>query len=489
MTEEHRRRLTLAATVLGSSLAFVDATVVVVALPTIQHDLHFSLAGEQWVFLSYSLAIAALYLPAGAIGDRRGRRETFMAGVVGFALASALAGAAPTGAVLIVARTLQGVAAAFVSTNSLALLRESYGDQAGRAVGLWTSFTSVATLGGPPLGGIIVQYVSWRWIFFINLPLAAAAFLLADRGRCRQQAREHVGRLDLPGAALAALAFGMATYGVVEGATHGFAHVWWTFVVAAAALVAFVVVERRVAEPMLPFSLFRDRNFAFANLETFLVYGALGGYFFFFTIYLQFLGFSPFEAGLVSVPGSVVMILLAARFGQMADERGPRLLLVLGPALIAAGMVLLSLMRSKADFWREGVPGLALFALGLSMLVAPITATVLRSAPGRFSGVASGLNQTFSRLGNLLTVAVLGLVVLVVYRANGGDHGVPLERGQHDPTLRSASMDAWRIAMLVSAGLAIAGAVVAWIGISDDEALRPPEPEPAAAATSGAPAS
>src|SRR5579864_7823513 len=195
MTHEQQQRLTLAATVLGSSLAFVDASVVVVALPTIQHDLHFSLAGEQWVFLAYSLALAALYLPAGAVGDRGGRRETFVAGVVGFALASALAGAAPDGTVLIAARGLQGVAGAFLATNSLALLRETYGDQAGRAVGLWTAWTSVATLGGPPLGGLIVQYFSWRWIFFINLPLAIGAVVLAERGRCGPRAEHRVGRL------------------------------------------------------------------------------------------------------------------------------------------------------------------------------------------------------------------------------------------------------------------------------------------------------
>jgi EmrB/QacA subfamily drug resistance transporter len=469
---EHRRRLTLAATVLGSSLAFVDATVVIVALPTIQHDLHFSLAGEQWVFLAYSLALAALYLPAGAVGDRRGRRETFMAGVVGFALASALAGAAPTGAVLIAARALQGVAAAFLATNSLALLRETYGDNAGRAVGLWTAFTSVATLGGPPLGGVLVEWVSWRWIFFINLPLASAALLLAHRGRCKPLAEHRVGRLDLPGAALAALAFGMVTYGMVDGASHGFGGSWWAFVVAAVALAAFVVVERRVAEPMLPFSLFRNRNFAVANLETFLVYGALGGVFFFFTIYLQFLGFSPFAAGLASIPTSIVMILLSTRFGTLADEHGPKLFLTVGPLLIAAGMVLFSLMRSKEDFWREGVPGLVVFAFGLSMVVAPITSTALKSAPGQFSGVASGLNQTFSRLGNLLVVAVLGLVVLLVYHANGGDRGVPIARTQHDAVLRGASMDAFRVAMLVSAGLAVAGALVAAFGISNQDALR-----------------
>ncbi len=475
MTHEQQQRLTLAATVLGSSLAFVDASVVVVALPTIQHDLHFSLAGEQWVFLAYSLALAALYLPAGAVGDRRGRRETFVAGVVGFALASALAGAAPDGSVLITARALQGVAAAFLATNSLALLRETYGDESGRAVGLWTSWTSVATLGGPPLGGLIVEYVSWRWIFFINLPLAGAALVLAHRGRCKALVEHKIGRLDIPGAALAALAFGTLTYGMVDGASHGFRHSWWAFAVAGAALAAFAVLERRVTEPLLPFELFRRRNFAFANAETFLVYGALGGLFFFFTIYLQFLGFSPAEAGLANLPGSVVMILLSSRFGRIADQYGPRLLLTAGPVLVAIGMVLFSFMRSKTGFWVFGIPGLVVFALGLSMVVAPITSTAMGSAPGRFAGIASGVNQTVSRLGNLLAVAVLGLVVLLVYRSQGGDRGVPIARGQHDHVLRSASMDAFRVAMLVSAGLALAGAVVAAIGISNADARRPSE--------------
>jgi len=367
------------------------------------------------------------------------------------------------------------VAAAFVATNSLALLRETYGEQAGRAVGLWTAFTSVATLGGPPLGGVLVQWVSWRWIFFINLPLAVAAVMLVHKGRCPRVAEHRVGRLDVPGAATSAAAFGLLPYGVVQGAAHGFGRVWWAFAVAAASLAAFIAVERRAKEPMLPFALFRRRNFAFANLETFLVYGALGGMFFFFTIYLQFLGFTAAEAGLANVPGSIVMILLASRFGRFADEHGPRLLLTAGPVLVGAGMALFSFMRSKAEFWEYGVPGMLVFALGLSMLVAPITSTALSAAPERFSGIASGFNQTVSRLGNLLAVAVLGLVVLLVYQANGGDSGVPLARGQHDHVLRSASMDAFRIAMLVSAAVAVAGAAVAALGISNADAEHMPE--------------
>jgi EmrB/QacA subfamily drug resistance transporter len=464
------RRLTLVATALGSSLAFIDASVVVVALPTIERDLAFGLTGEQWVFLSYSLALAALYLPAGAVGDRLGRREVFVAGIVAFAAASALAGAAPNGTLLIVARTLQGIGGAFVTTNSLALLREVYGQESGRAVGLWTSLTSIATIAGPPLGGALVQWTSWRWIFFLNLPLAAVAVLAAERGRCGARTRQRVGRLDVGGAALTAIAFGSLTYGMVQGGKSGFGAVWWTFVVSAAAFTGFVWLERRLAEPMLPFDLFRRRNFAFSNLETLVVYGALGIAFFFLTIFLQFLGFSPFAAGLINVPTSVLMILLAARFGRLADTHGPRVLLTAGPVLIGCGFLLFVPIRSQGDFWVYGVPAEAVFSLGLSMLVAPITATALSSAPDRFMGIASGFNQTVSRVGNLLAVAVAGLVVLVVFKSGGGGAGVPLARGQHDPALRQASIDGFRAAMAIAAGLSFAGAVVAALGISNRDA-------------------
>ncbi|PWU19445.1 MAG: MFS transporter [Candidatus Rokuibacteriota bacterium] len=485
MTEESRRRLTLAATVLGSSMAFIDATVVIVALPTIEKDLALGLSGEQWIFLSYSLALAALYLPAGAVGDRRGRRGTFLVGVIGFAAASALAGAAPTGGVLIVARTLQGIAGAFMTTNSLALLREVYGHEAGHAVGLWTAFTSLATIGGPPAGGAIVEWVSWRWIFFLNLPMAGLTVVLTLRGRCAEREHVSVGRLDLPGAALAAAGFATLTFGIVDGANHGFGDSWWAFVIAVVCLVAFVVVEHRSEEPLLPLSLFRSRNFTASNVETLLVYGSLGGMSFFLTIYLQFLGFSPLGAGLASIPAGLVLILLSTRLGRFADEHGPRLPLTLGPLLLGGGMLLFVLVKQRSDFWTFGVAGLTLFALGLAAVVAPITATALSSAPQELSGIASGVNVTLSRLGNLLAVAVAGLVVLLVFQANGGSgKAVPLARGQHDPGLRSASVDAFHAAMLLTAGLALAGAAVAAVGVSNEEAKRAKEQrEPLPAAT------
>jgi EmrB/QacA subfamily drug resistance transporter len=484
---EARKRLTLAATILGSSLAFIDATVVIVALPSIEEDLGLGLTGQQWVFLSYSLALAALYLVGGAVGDRYGRRQVFVAGAAGFALSSLLAGAAPNEAILLVARALQGVAGAFLTTNSLALLRGAYGAESGRAIGLWTSFTSVATILGPPAGGALVEWVSWRWIFLLNLPLAAVTVALALLGREAEAAPARTGRLDLPGAALAATGFGFLTYGLVEGAERGFGSLWWTYVVAAVALVAFVVVETRVAEPMLPFGLFRERNFAAANAETFLVYAGLYGFFVFFTLYLQFLGFTPFEAGLLNIPSSLIMILLAARFGALADRHGPRLYLTVGPALIGLGTVVFAIVSTRSDFWTYGVAGLLLFSLGLAVMVAPITATALKSAPERYAGIASGVNSTVSRLGSLVAVAVIGLVITLVFegRTDAPD-AVPLGRDQTVQELRDASVAGFRAGMAVAAALAFAGAAVGAFGISNRAARG--EAPPAVSEQAPAPA-
>jgi hypothetical protein len=295
--------------------------------------------------------------------------------------------------------------------------------------------------------------------------------MLARAGRCPELAEVRVGRLDLAGALTAAVGFGSLTYGMVEGADNGFGGVWWAFAVAALALVAFVVVEQRVKEPMLPFSLFRRRNFAAANAETFVVYAALGSVLVYTALYLQFLGFTPFEAGLVVIPTSVILFLLAARFGGLADRHGPRLFLTAGPLLIGVGVLLFAPMAEKDDFWTFGIPGTLIFAIGLALLVAPITATALSSAPTEFAGIASGVNSTISRLGNLLAVAVVGLVVSLVFSASVGDTtAVPLAAGETDPELRDGSVDAFRVAMLVTAGLAFVGAAIGGLRISNAEA-------------------
>lgn len=482
LTLDTRRRLTLAATVLGSSLAFVDATAVIVALPTIEADLGLGLAGQQWVFLSYSVTLAALYLVGGAVGDRFGRRRAFAIGALAFALTSVLAGAAPSGTLLIVARALQGVAGAFLTTNSLALLRAVYADRAGRAVGLWTSFTSLATVAGPPLGGAVVEWVSWRWIFFVNLPLAGAVVVLARLGRCEERPTPRVGRLDVGGAGLIAVGLGALTYGLVEGAERGFGATWWALALAAAALAAFVVVERRVADPMFPFALFRRRTFRMANLETFFAYGAIYGFVVYFTIYVQFLGFTPFQAGLANVPTSAFLILLAARFGALADRHGPRLFVALGPALIAAGVLLSLLVDSRGRFWTFGVSALLVFSLGLAVLVAPITAAALKSAPAEHAGVASGVNATVSRLGSLVAVASIGVVVSLVFHARvEAPAAVPLAKEQQGAELRAASVAGFRAGAGIAGALALAAAAVGAFGVRNErgDELAAPSAAPA----------
>jgi EmrB/QacA subfamily drug resistance transporter len=461
------RTQVLVATILGSSMAAVDMSVVNVALPRIGRDLGLGLAGREWVFLSYSLVLASLYLLAGGAGDRVGQRRVFVAGTLGFAAASALAGASQDGAMLIAARALQGCAGAFVTTTSLALLRSTYGRDSGRAVGLWTAWTGVATIVGPPLGGALVQWASWRWIFYLNLPLAALAAIVAHRSG-EDVLPETRRPFDAVGAALFAAAFASATYALVEGPKQGFGGVWWAAVVAPVALGAALVYETRTGDPMLPLGLFRHRNFAVANLATLLVYAALGGSTFYLVLYLQtVVGYSPFVASLPLVPISVILIALAGYFGRESDRRGPRLFLTVGPVLIGVSMLLFALVSSKSDVVALGA-GIVVLGLGLAVTVAPITATALAAAPPRYSGIAAGVNNTLSRVGNLLAVAVVGLVIALVFtHSAGASASKPLAEGHH-----SANVTAFRAGMGVAAGLAFAGALVAALGISNAQALR-----------------
>jgi len=472
MTRWNPRTITLVATALGSSLAFIDATVVVVALPRIRDDLQLGLAGQQWVFLAYSLTLAALYLVSGGIGDRYGRRESFVGGVIAFAAASALCAVAPNEGVLIAARALQGIGGAVLTTNSLALLREVYGSESGRAIGLWTSLTSIATIGGPPAGGALVEWVSWRWIFIVNVPLAVVTIILALSGRCESREATRVGRMDVVGALLAAVGLSSLTYALVEGADRGIGAVWWAVVAAVVGLVGFVLWELRAAEPLLPFGLFRRRNFAASNAATFLIYAALGAYLLFVPVFLQFLGYSPFESGLFLTPVSIAMVLFATRFGAIADRRGPRLLLVVGPSLVGVGLLLLLPIADTSSIWIWIVPAIVTLSLGLAMLVAPITNTAIASAPEELAGIAAGVNQTVARVGGLLAVAVVGLVIAVVFDARADDPDAqPLPTTTTTEEVHDASLAGFRAGMLVSAGLAFGGAVIAGLGISDAEAL------------------
>jgi EmrB/QacA subfamily drug resistance transporter len=478
------RSWTLLATILGSSMAFIDASVVNVALPTIGRDLQLGLAGRQWVFLSYSLTLASLYLVGGAAGDRLGHRRVFVWAVVGFAGASALAGAAPDGGFLIAARALQGVAGAFLTTGSLATLRAAYGAESGRAVGLWTAWTGITSIVGPPLGGALVQYASWRWIFYINLPLALLVLVCARRGVTDEPAPVSARRaFDIAGSLLVALGFGSLTYALVEGSAHGVASVAWAIPLALVSLFAFVARELRSPEPILPLTLFRRRNFAAANLETLLVYAGLGGSSFFLALYLQtVIGYLPLQASLVMLPVSLVMLLLAGYFGRLADEHGPRLYLTVGPALVAAGILLWSLVASRSDWWAL-VAGVAVYSLGLALTVAPITATALASAPANLAGIASGVNNTVSRVGGLLAVGLIGLLISVVYSSRVPHSSLhALAERPTSALTRSGSIDAFRAGMFLAAALVLSGGLVAAFKISNTEAFAQPERVASAAA-------
>ncbi len=464
----HRRGLTLAATSLGSALAFIDTTIVVVALPTMAKSLHLGLQGQQWVYLGYALSLAGLYLVSGALGDRLGLRRAFVVGVVLFAVASGLCGLAPNEGVLIAARLLQGVGGALLTTNSLALLRVVYAGDAGRAIGLWTSFTSLAAVVGPPAGGAIVQWVSWRWIFVINLPLAAIVIVLALAGAGEDEQAAQRRPIDAIGAVLAAVGLAAMTYALVEGGSRGFAAVWPAAVVAAVVLPGFVLRMLKARMPLVPPSLFRHRNLAAANLVTFLLYAALGGFLLFVPLYLQFLGYSPFESGLALMPLSLVIAVLAPRFGALADRLGPRRFLVGGSTLIGSGLVLLLMIGSRNAVWSVGVPGLVLLALGLAMFVAPITATAIGSAPMELAGVASGVNQTVARVGGLVAVAAIGLVVTVVFNRSSTAAGHrPLDPDAVGVALRHASVAGFRTGMALAAALAFVGAASAALWIRD----------------------
>jgi EmrB/QacA subfamily drug resistance transporter len=410
----------------------------------------------------------------GATGDRFGHKRVFTWGVVGFALASALAGAAPTGGFLIAARALQGVAGAFLTTGSLATLRGAYGAESGRAVGLWTAWTGITSVIGPPLGGVLVEFATWRWIFYVNLPLAVAVLYCARRGVSDEPAPASAQRrFDVAGAVLVALGFGSLIYALTEVQSKGLSSVAWAIALSAVSLVAFVVRERRSVNPLLPPRLFRTRNFVAANLETLLVYAALGGAGFFLGLYLQtVIGYSPLQASVVMLPVSLVMLLLSGKFGRLADKHGPRLYLSFGPVLIAGAMLLWGEVSSRSDWWLLAL-GVGVYSLGLSMTVAPITATALASVPANLGGVASGFNNTLSRLGSLLAVGTIGLVISEVFNSNA-PHSTLHPLAEHPRTAieYGASVDAFHAGMLLAAALAIAGGIVAATRISDREALR-----------------
>ena len=439
----------IAAATLGSGLTQLDGTVVNVALRTMGEDLDASLSQLQWITNGYFLSLASLILLGGALGDRFGRRRVFIIGTVWFALASLLCGAAPTAEVLIVARVLQGIGGALLTPGSLAMIQGAFrAEDRGRAIGAWSGLGGIASALGPLVGGLLIDHASWRWIFLINLPLAALTVWLAMRWVPETQDPRAHGRFDVGGAALAAMALAGVTWALTDAG--GAASVWGSGI-ALLAGVGFVLVERRMPEPMVQLGLFAERTFSAANAMTLVVYAALGAIFFFLVLQLQTVGgYTALQAGLSLLPITVCMLLLAARGGALAQRIGPRIPMTVGPLVMAGGTLLLLRVGPDVIWWRDVLPGLTVFGLGLALMVAPLTATVLAAAPDEVAGLASGINNAIARAGSLLAVAALPTAVGLA----GNDY--------RDP----ARFDtAYGSALIVCAVLLAVGGVVSWLAI------------------------
>lgn len=471
-------RWVLVATVFGSGLVFLDASVVNVALPTIARDLHAGLTALQWTVNAYTLTLAGLLLLGGSLGDHYGRRRIFVIGIIWFALASLLCGLAPNAPALVASRALQGVGAALLTPGSLAIIEATYrpSDRA-TAIGAWSGLGGVATALAPLLGGYLTAAVSWRLIFLINLPFTAVALWAAIRHVPESRDPAAAPQLDLTGAALAALGLAGITYALTDGPTLGWASpvVLVAWVGGVLALVAFIAVERTTRYPMLPLDLFRSAQFSGANAVTFLIYGALGGAFFLLPIQLQrVLGLSPLRSGLALMPVTVVMLLLSAQAGRLAQRIGPRLPMTLGPLIAAAGLALMVRIVPGSDYWQSTFPAVLVFSLGLSLTVAPLTATVLAAASPEHAGVASAVNNAVARAAGLLAVATLPVVAGIA-----GASALSV-----DVFAAGFRRAMWICAAMVAAGGLLAYATIRRLHPADDPS---PQPEPCTHCPMGAP--
>jgi EmrB/QacA subfamily drug resistance transporter len=406
-----RGRWVVTATVLGSGMAALDATVVGIALPAIGRDFHAGVTSVQWVVDAYTLTLAGLLLLGGTLGDSYGRRRMFVIGTVWFAIASLLCGLAPDVAVLIAARALQGVGGALLTPGSLAILQASFArDERSAAIGAWSGLGGVATAIGPFLGGWLISAVSWRLVFFINLPLAVAVVLIAARHVPETKSPGPVPRLDVKGAACISGALAGLTYGLIAASSDGWGSVavLVPLVAGAVLLGLFILVEAREKAPMLPLGVFASRQFSAANAVTFVVYAALGGLLFLVPTVLQVVhGYSPVEAGTSLLPVTFIMLLLSSRSGALAARIGPRLQMTAGPLVIACSLLLFARIGASGNYLTAVLPAVVLFGLGVAINVAPLTATALAAAPADHAGVASAVNNDVARAASLIAVAVL----------------------------------------------------------------------------------
>jgi EmrB/QacA subfamily drug resistance transporter len=442
-------RWVIGATVLGSGIAFLDGTVVNVALPSIARSLHAGVVGLQWTVESYLITLTALMLLGGSLGDIYGRRVTFIAGLAAFGAASAVCAAAPTVAVLVAARAVQGMAGALLVPSSLSIISATFHpDDRARAVGAWSGLAGVSTAVGPFLGGWLVDSGSWRLVFLINVPLAAAAIAIAARHVPESREETMERHVDIPGAVTATVGLAAACYAVIEGARRFGSTQVAAGILGVVSLVAFVLIERRARQPMMPLTLFRSRQFTGANLTTLAVYTGLGGTFFLVVLELQIaLGYSALAAGVSLIPVTILMLALSARFGALAQKTGPRLPMTVGPFVVTAGLVMLSRISPGAGYLSSVLPGAVVFGLGLAMTVAPLTAAVLASVDDAHVGVGSATNNAVARLAGLVSVAVLPAIVGLQTSSAS-----TLTRGFHE-------------AMLIAAGFAASGGLIAFATI------------------------
>jgi EmrB/QacA subfamily drug resistance transporter len=455
-------RWVLAATVLGSSVAFLDATVVNIALPTIGRDLVAGTTGLTWTVNAYTLTLAAFVLASGSAGDRFGRRRVFMLGAVWFGAASLVCALATNVGMLIAFRALQGVGAAMLTPGSLAILQATFrADDRSRAIGAWSGLAGIAGAVGPFLGGWLVDAASWRWIFLINVPVIAAVLAISARHVPESRDLSTLGRLDLPGVGLAAVGLGALTFGLSAWSEQGAGSlaVQSGLGLGLLGLLGFVVREARTAAPMLPLGVFTAPRFGITNVVTFLVYAALGGIFFWLVITLQVVsGWSPLAAGLSLLPITLLMLCFSPRAGLVGDRLGPRVPMTVGPLVAAAGVALLARIGPDAAYLTDVLVPVTLLGVGLTITVAPLTATVLGAVPEEHAGLASGVNNAVARTGGLVLVAVLP--ALTGLGAGGFADAADLE-------------PAFRMAMLTCAALLALGGVVASLGIRSTRKQSP----------------